>query len=88
MIQLNLDEAKDQDRVAGGYKALATRLSDDLGKKITAGQVKSYLKRKEKEMKKEGKWKYMKKGEKRATDPGAYKWGGAMYNILKGHFSK
>jgi hypothetical protein len=78
-----------ESRNTGGYEALATRLSRDLGKEITSSKVKSYLKKKETEMKKEGKWKYLMNGEKMAKNKGAYKWGksGAMYKILKGHFS-
>ena len=91
MVKFYLNEAgKDPDRVEGGYKALATRLSKDLGKKISWQQVKRYLKSKEKTLKKEGKWKYIERNSKKATQPGAYKYGihGALYQIMKRHFAK
>ena len=47
-VQSYLEEAKDPDRVSGGYKALATRLSKDLNKDISPSQVKSYMKKMEK----------------------------------------
>jgi len=89
-VRLYLQEKKDPDRVAGGYKAIATRLSRELDKNITPAQVKRYLKSKEKELKKEGKFKHMEKGAKKATKPGAYKWGygGSMYQMALGHFKK
>ena len=85
-----IEAGKDPDRVRGGYEALATRLSKDLGRTVSPGQVKRYLKSKEAKMKKEGKFKYISKNSKKATQPGAYKYGtgGALYTILKGHFSK
>jgi len=79
-------EAKDPDRVKGGYKGLATRLSKDLGKNILPTQVERYLNLdKTKKMVMQ-----IKKRAKKAVEPGAYKWGvgGAIYKILKRHFSK
>jgi len=85
---------KDPERQIGGYKALATRLSKDLGKRITWRMVKDYLDKKKRELKntKVGRgsaWRYFIKNAEKATDPGAYLYGhgGAIYNILKGHFS-
>lgn len=89
-VKLYLGERKDSERQAGGYKGLATRLSKELGKSITPAQVKSYLKKKDKELRKEGKMKYIERGAKKAREPGAYKWGkgGAIFSMLKGHFAK
>ena len=66
-----------------GYERLASRLSKDLHKTITADQVKGYLKKMEKE-KTSGN---IEKKAKKAKVPGAYEWA-AKYNILKSHFSK
>lgn len=75
-------------REEAGYKGLATRLSKELGKEINSSQVKSYLKKKEAELKKAGKWKYIQKGAEKASAPGAYKYGthGSIYMMLKNHF--
>lgn len=75
-----------EDRSEGGYKGLATRLSNDLGKDISPGQVKSYLKRKEKT----AAVKDIKHRAKRARSEGAYKYGsgGAIFKMLKGHFGE
>jgi len=69
-------------QVNRGHKALATRLSKDLGKKITAKQVENYLDHKENT----NTWKEIKKRAKSASDSGDYKWG-TVYKILKRHFS-
>ena len=75
-----------EDRSEGGYKGLATRLSNDLGRDISPGQVKSYLKRKEKT----AAVKDIKHRAKRARSEGAYKYGssGAIFKMLKGHFGE
>jgi hypothetical protein len=75
-----------EDRSEGGYKGLATRLSNDLGKDISPSQVKSYLKRKEKT----AAVKEVKHRAKRARSEGAYKYGsgGAIYKMLRGHFGE
>jgi hypothetical protein len=82
-VRWHLKEAgKDPDRVAGGYKGLATRLTRDLKKTITPAQVKAYMKKMEKE-KTSRKVKAMAKGK---LDSNAYEYT-AKYNILKGHFA-
>lgn len=69
-------------REGKGHKAWATRLSKDLGRKITPSQVKRYMK------KLEGKTaEGIKKRAKEATDPGAYEWG-VKYKILLNHLKK
>ena len=80
---LDLIEAKDPDRVAGGYKAMATRLSKELNKTISPAQVKKYLA----SMEKKGISGKIKKGAKEATSPGKYEWG-TKYKIMKAAFSK
>jgi hypothetical protein len=78
-----LNEKKDPDRVSGGYKALATRLSNDLGKNITSDKVKEYLKF----LDKKKFVKNLKARAKKAINPPAYEWG-TKYKILKNHFNK
>ena len=75
-----------EDRSEGGYKGLATRLSNDLGRDISPGAVKGYLKRKEKT----ASVRDIKHRAKRARSEGAYKYGssGAIYKMLKGHFGE
>jgi len=94
-IEALLEYRKDPDRQEGGYKALATRLSKELHKRITWRMVKDYLEKKKKELKntKVGRGsalRYLERNSKEATDPGAYLYGhgGAVYSMLKGHFSK
>jgi hypothetical protein len=72
----------EEGRREGGYKALATRLSRDLGKRITPKQVKNYLSKLEKtEVVKD-----IKKRSREAKMQQAYEWG-TKYKILKNHFS-
>lgn len=78
-----LSERKDPDRVEGGYKAMATRLSKDLGKNITPSQVENYLQSLEKKDTADE----IEKRSKSAKNPGDYEWG-TKYKILKNHFSK
>lgn len=80
---LELVEGKDPDRVEGGYKAMASRLSKDLGKTISPAQVKRYLA----SMEKKGVSGKIKKGAKKATSPGKFEWQ-TKYKIMKAHFSK
>ncbi len=80
-----LNEKKDPERVTGGYKAMATRLSRDLGKSVSASQVKSYLKKMDKEGTSSGIKKQAKKP--KITDAGAYQWS-VKYRILLNHFKK
>jgi len=68
---LELVEGKDPDRVAGGYKAMATRLSKELNKTISPAQVKKYLA----SMEKKGVSGKIKKGAKGASAPGKFEWG-------------
>ena len=84
-VRFYLNEKKDPDRVGGGYKAMATRLSKDLGKKITSSQVRSYLKG----LEKEGAAEEIEKRSKKATkgSPAAYEWG-TKYKIVRAHFAK
>lgn len=86
---------KDPDREIGGYKALATRLSNELHKRITWRMVRDYLKKKKRELAhtkvgRGSQLRYLERDSQRATNPGAYLYGnsGAVYNMLKGHFSK
>jgi hypothetical protein len=79
-IYLN-EQRKDPDRVEGGHKTLATRLSRDLRKKITPLQVKNYLKKlEEKDIVGN-----IKKRAKKSDNPQAYEWG-TKYKIIKNHF--
>lgn len=64
-----------------GHKALATRLSKDLNKDISAKEVEEYLDYKENTEA----FKDIKKQAKDARDPEDYEWG-AKYKILKRHF--
>lgn len=77
-----LEVKKDPDRVAGGYKAMATRLRKDLGKEISPSEVKSYLQKIEKKKK----IKDLKNKAEGISKP-SYKWS-TIYKILKGHFKK
>jgi len=81
-VRDRLMEAKDPERVAGGYKALATRLTKDLKKKITPAQVKAYMKK----MENKASTKQIKGRAKGMLDSKAYEYQ-SKYNILKGHFA-
>lgn len=72
----------DPQRREGGYKAMATRLSRDLNKRISPEQVKKYLRRMEKR-KVVGD---IKRRAGKAADSSAYEWK-TKYKILRGHFT-
>lgn len=84
LAALSLTEAS-AIKKAAGYKALATRLSKELGRKISSSSVKSYLATLEPT-------ETAGEIEKRAKHPkfgskGAYEWG-TKYKILRAHFAK
>lgn len=82
-VKMFLEETKDRDRVAGGYKAMATRLTNDLGKSISPSQVKAYLKK----MEKEGTASAIRASAKGKRDSDAYNWQ-SKYNVMKASFMK
>lgn len=78
-----LKEKVDPERRAGGYKAMATRLSRDLSKRITPESVKKYLQSLEKKQVA----KNIGKRAKGARVAGAYEWK-SKYKIMLNHFKK
>ena len=84
-VKYYLNEKVDPQRKEGGYKAMATRLSRDLGKDIPLRKVKSYMKKMDKgNTVKDIKRSASKKG---ITSPKSYEYA-TKYKIMKAHFSK
>lgn len=66
-----------------GYQGLSTRLRRDTGKNISWKTIKKYLKKKDKS----DAVKDVTARSKSKKDPDAYKYT-AIYNMIKGHFTK
>lgn len=75
------EKSEDKNRKQGGYKALATYVSNKVGKNITPSQVKNYLKK----LDTSGTKDEIEKRAKAASNKGDYKWG-TIQQILVNHF--